>query len=115
MEIEGPTPEIVAVIEGVVAWLQSVKIRGIHVKEFTSDAGDRDRQAVADPTAPLLWARFYELGMNRPIFTGRNRIIRYDFNQIEHERRVGYAYLGAWLAKLLAEDYPRWRARQRSR
>ncbi len=115
MEIERPAPEIVAAIEGAVAWLQSVKIRGLRVEEFTSEAGERDRRAVADPTAPLLWARFYELGTNRPIFIGRDKVIRYDFNEIERERRVGYSYLGAWPAKLLVEDYPRWRARHRPR
>ncbi len=111
MEIERPTAEIVAAVEGAAAWLQSVQIRGLRVEEFTNEAGERDRRAAADPTAPLLWARFYELGTNRPIFIGRDSVIRYDFNEIERERRVGYAYLGSWPAELLVEDYPRWRAR----
>ncbi len=115
MEIERPTPEIIAAIEGAVAWLQSVNIRGMRVEEFTNESGERDRRAVADPSAPLLWARFYELGTNRPIFTGRDRVIRYDFNEIERERRAGYAYLGSWPTKLLADDYPRRRARYKPR
>ncbi len=113
MEIERPTPEIIAAIEGAVAWLQSVKIHGLRVAATTSEAGERDHRAVADPTAPLLWARFYELRTNRPIFIGRDSVIRYDFNEIERERRAGYAYLGSWPARLLDEDYPRWRTRHR--
>jgi PelA/Pel-15E family pectate lyase len=62
-----------------------------------------------------LWARFYELGTNRPIFIGRDRIIRYDHNEIERERRAGYSYLGTWPADLLAKDYPRWKAQITSR
>ena len=37
-------------------------------------------------------------------------MIRDDYNEIERERRVGYAYLGAWPADLLTREYPRWRA-----
>ena len=60
----------------------------------------------------MLWARFYELETNRPIFIGRDKVIRDDFNEIERERRTGYNYLSDWPATLLAKDYPRWRAKQ---
>ena len=76
-----------------------------------TDAEGRDRRVVDDPSADPLWARFYELGTNRPVFTGRDRIVRYNFNEIERERRVGYAYYGRWPARLLADEYPRWRSR----
>ena len=48
-----------------------------------------------------------------PVFTGRDKVIHYDFNEIERERRTGYAYLGTWPAKLLAQDYPWWRTNNR--
>jgi hypothetical protein len=38
--------------------------------------------------------------------------VHYDYNKIERERRVGYDYLGNWPVRLLAKDYPRWRAQQ---
>jgi len=68
---------------------------------------------VADPAAPTLWARFYELGTDKPIFTGRDKVIRYDFNEIERERRIGYSYLNDWPASLLEKDYPHWRAKNK--
>jgi PelA/Pel-15E family pectate lyase len=83
----------------------------VRVDNAPGPDGKKDRHAVADPSAPVIWARFYELGTNRPIFIGRDEVIRYDFNAIERERRTGYAYFGVWPAKLLAVDYPRWRAR----
>ncbi len=107
------TPEIIAAVEGAVTWLESVPVRGLRIEGFTAADGQRDRRAVADPVAPVLWARFYELGTNRPIFAGRDKVIRYDFNEIERERRAGYAYLGNWPADLLAKDYPRWRAKNK--
>ena len=92
MEIEQPTPEIIAAIEGAVAWLQAVAIHGVRLEEFTGADGKRDKRVVADPAAGLLWARFYELGTNRPVFTGRDKVIRFAISEIEHERRNGYSY-----------------------
>src|SRR5690606_29993911 len=40
------------------------------------------------------WARFYEIGSNRPIFSGRDGVVKYDIMEIEAERREGYAWFG---------------------
>jgi PelA/Pel-15E family pectate lyase len=109
MEIEKPAPEIVAAIEGAVAWLTSVAIPGLRLETFTAADGRRDRRVVPDPSAGLLWARFYELGTNRPIFLGRDSVVRYAYSEIEYERRNGYAYYGTWPASLLEREVPRWR------
>jgi PelA/Pel-15E family pectate lyase len=110
MEIERPSPAIVAAVDGAVAWLRAVAIRGLRLDAFTDAAGARDRRVVADPAAGPLWARFYELGTNRPIFLGRDSIVRGRLDEIERERRAGYAYYGTWPATLIDRDYPRWRA-----
>ena len=109
MGIEHPSLEVVAAIEGAVAWFRSTAISGLRFDTAPGADGKKDRHAVADPAAPALWARFYELGTNRPIYIGRDRVIRYSYNEIERERRTGYAYLGTWPAKLLEKDYPLWR------
>ena len=101
--IERPTPAVTAAIDGAMAWFRAVAIRGIRVEAFTGPDGTRDRRVVADGAAPLLWARFYELGTNRPIFLGRDSVVRYAFSEIEAERRNGYAYYGTWPAALLAD------------
>ena len=109
MSIEEPTPEIVAAIEGAVEWFRSVVIHGIRLENFTNADGQDDRRVVADPDAGPLWARFYELDSNRPIFLDRDSVVRYAFSEIGQERRTGYAYYGSWAAKLLADEYPQWR------
>ncbi len=38
------------------------------------------------------WARFYEIGTNIPIFSGRDGIIRYFLEDIEEERQTGYSW-----------------------
>jgi PelA/Pel-15E family pectate lyase len=99
-EIDPPTPAVTAAIDGAVAWLRAVTIHGVRVETFTRPDGTRDRRVVPDPAAPPLWARFYELGTNRPIFLGRDSVVRYAFHEIEQERRSGYAYYGTWAASL---------------
>lgn len=111
MEIENPPPEVKNAIEGAIDWFKRVKIHGLRVDNSPGPDGKKDRHAVADPHARELWARFYELDTNKPIFVGRDKIIRYDFNEIERERRTGYNYLNDGPAKLLSHDYPRWQAR----
>ena len=113
MAIEKPTPEIVAAIDGAAAWFRAVAIPGLRQEDFTDATGRKDRRVVADGAAPPLWARFYELGTNRPIFLGRDSVVRYAYSEIEHERRNGYAYYGRWPASLLDTDYPKWRERQK--
>jgi PelA/Pel-15E family pectate lyase len=99
-EIDRPSPAVTAAIDGAVAWLRAVAIRGLRVETVTRPDGTRDRRTVADPAAPPIWARFYELGTNRPIFLGRDSVVRYTFGEIEQERRNGYAYYGTWAASL---------------
>lgn len=47
------------------------------------------------------WARFYEIGTDRPIFLGRDGIVRYSIHEIDEERQTGYAWYGTWPRGLL--------------
>lgn len=51
------------------------------------------------------WARFYEIGTGRPVFAGRDGIVRYDVSEIELERQLGYAWYGTWPKNLLASAH----------
>ena len=106
MGIDKPTPEIIDSIQSAVAWFESAKLTAI--REVRKDG---DKVTVKDPTAPPLWARFYEIGTNRPIFSGRDSVIRYNMSEIESERRNGYRWYVDQPGKLLAVDYPKWQTR----
>lgn len=110
MEIEHPTHEHVAAIQGAVAWLEAVAIYGFRYERVRDADGQRDAVFVADPNAARLWARFYEFISNRPIFLGRDSVVRYSMDEIEQERRGIYRYYGDWAEDLLTRDYPRWQA-----
>lgn len=113
MSVESPSPDLVAAIDAAVAWLDASKITGFRSEIVSAPSlpGGRDRIVIADEKAPPMWARFYELGTNRPLFMGRDSVPRYRLEDIEHERRVGYAWYNTSAASLLAKDYPRWRAK----
>ncbi len=49
------------------------------------------------------WARFYEIGTNRPIFVGRDGIVRYDLREIDEERQKNYAWYGTWPESVLSQ------------
>lgn len=112
MSVEDPAPEIVAAIEGAVRWLRSVAMSGVRLDRIPKPNGRVERVLIEDPEAPPLWARFYELGTNRPLYLDRDSVYRYDFSEIGLERRSGYSYHGTWAAALLDQQYPRWRAQQ---
>ena len=82
------TPEIVRAVEAAIAWFKA-----------TQQPDGR-------------WARFYEIGTNRPIFAGRDAIVRYSVDEIEQERREGYAWYGTWPRELVEREYSAWKARQ---
>jgi PelA/Pel-15E family pectate lyase len=109
MSIDNPTKEIIKAIQSAVAWFDRVKLTGIRQinKPDDSERG-YDKVIIKDATAPPTWARFYQIGTNRPIFCGRDGNIKYSMAEIEHERRTGYSWYGRGPAELLNRDYPAW-------
>ncbi len=111
MDIKNPTTEIVDAIESAVRWFEKSKINGIRVDTIPLKGAIRgiDRVVVQDKNAPPLWARFYEIPTNRPIFTGRDKVLRNALAEIEIERRTGYQYYTNAPQRLLEVDYPKWK------
>jgi PelA/Pel-15E family pectate lyase len=101
---EKPTPEITFAIESAVEWYRRNKIDGLRWERTNGENG-----LVKDKSAPSIWARFYEIETMKPIFIGRDAIVRYDVTQIEAERRNGYAWYVSEPNELLNEDYPKWK------
>ncbi len=110
MSLPEPSPEIVAAVQDAVEWFERVKIKGIRV-DYVTDAslpGGFNKVVVPDPAAPPMWARFYQIGSNRPFFSDRDGEIYYDLAEISAERRSEYAWLGYWPQELLDKEYPAW-------
>lgn len=109
MEIETPSPKLKKAIESAVSWIIESKIEGIRVvtvPDSTFEKRKIDRIVVKEP-GPVLWARYYEIETNNPIFFGRDGVKKYTMAEIEQERRTGYAWYGTWAAGL-NEEYKEW-------
>jgi len=113
MEVEPPSPRIIEAVQSAVAWFNKVKIMGIEVirKPDSSLPKGYDKIVVEKPGAGPIWGRFHEIGTNRPIFCGRDGIVKYNLSEIEHERRVGYSWYTDGPEDLLEDDYPEWQAK----
>ena len=84
MRVPNPSDSVKAAVHAAAKWFSDNAIRGysyVPRGELTPDANG----------GPL-WARFYELGTNRPIFSDRDGIVRYNLSDVGEERRRGYLW-----------------------
>ncbi len=117
MSIESPSPEVVAAIEGAVTWFNEVKITGVRVLNFEDKSlpGGVDRKIVVDPEAPPIWARYYDIGTNRPMFIEKG-VVKYELSELSHAKRIGHLWIGGrWPNNLLMVEYPAWTQKHSSR
>ena len=104
IELKSDRPDIAAAIESAARWFEKTALRGQAWKSI-----DGDHQLT--PAPGLLWARFYEIGTDRPLFGDRDRTLHYDVREISHERRNGYAWYSDNPQTAL-KKYEAWRARR---
>jgi PelA/Pel-15E family pectate lyase len=99
MQEPDPPPAVVQAIQAGAAWFRETAINGY---TYVPRGG-----LTAQPGAGPLWARFYEIGTNRPIFGDRDGQVRYDLSEIGEERRTGYLWYTDEPATTLRR-YERW-------
>ncbi|HEX6765379.1 MAG TPA: pectate lyase [Polyangiaceae bacterium] len=116
MSIERPSPEVVSAVEAAAAWFERAKIKGMRVETVPAEpirykyhTSKDDRRVVLDPSAPPMWARFYEISTNRPFMANRDGRKVYKLSEVDRERRTGYRWYGYFGQKLLESEYPAWR------
>jgi PelA/Pel-15E family pectate lyase len=110
MSIDNPDPQVIEAVRAAVAWFDQAKLNGIRQTYERDKSKPRgyDKVIIEDPNAPPIWARFYEIGTNKPIFCSRDGVPKATLADISYERRVGYSWLGYYATDLLAKDYPAW-------
>lgn len=99
-----PNQAVADAIEAAVNWYKANKINGVRWEKVKGE-----NVVLKDQNAPPIWARFYEFETLKPIFTGRDGVIKYDVMQIEAERRNGYAWYVSEPNELIEKDYPKWK------
>lgn len=105
MSLERPSPAVIRAVYAGAKWFEAARLTGLRESKVNGD-----KKIIRDPNAPPLWARFYEIGSNRPIYSGRDGVKKYDIAEIEAERRNGYAWHDAWGAEVL-KRFAEWKQR----
>lgn len=114
MEIDNPNQQIINSIKSAVEWFENSKIKGIKIKRISAPEKTykyhktkSDVIIVNDENAAPVWARFYELKSNKPLFANRDGKPVYKLSDVERERRTGYAWYVYDPQKVL-DEYPLW-------
>jgi PelA/Pel-15E family pectate lyase len=98
IKLKNPSPQIVRSIHAGASWLRARALTGY---TYDFETGRHDA-----PGEGPIWARMYELGTNRPIFSDRNGIKLYDWNMLK-DRRLGYAWY-TYAPVLALRQYDNW-------
>lgn len=113
MDVPNPDERVKAAVEAAVAFFEKTKIEGFEYARLRGPQYEKgyERKLVADPSAPPLWARFYELNTRppKPLFVDRDGTKHPDPTTLSYERRTGYAWYSTSPNKVLAR-YPKWKA-----
>jgi PelA/Pel-15E family pectate lyase len=100
------SPEIEKSVKSAVEWFQEHDIEG-----YSYEVGQQNGKTVrilAEDKNSVIWARFYDIHDNRPLFGDRDGSVRYNYNEVSEERRNGYSWFGDYARKLIGREYPKW-------
>lgn len=112
MLVEQPSAAVKQAVKDAIDWFNGAKITGIKTEKI-NDASQPSGQDVVVVAAPgnIIWARFYDLVNNEPLFCGRDGIAKKTLAEIENERRVGYSWYGNWPSGLIGSEYTNWKSK----
>ncbi len=110
MSLPDPTPAEVAAVNAACAWFAKVEIFGYRYGSgnfFADRNSPEGRKLEAVAGAGPIWARYYQIGTDKPIFGDRDKTIHDDVNELSLERRNGYAWFNTSGVAVL-NDYKAW-------
>jgi PelA/Pel-15E family pectate lyase len=101
MSLPQPSAQVKTAISAGIEWLRA------HAVYNEAVVGGRNtpegRHLIAQQGAGPLWARYYALDTEKPVFGDRDKTIHDDMNEISLERRNGYAWFNTAPAAVIAE------------
>ncbi|WP_217698128.1 pectate lyase [Parapedobacter luteus] len=108
MALTAPSERVKQAIHQGVRWFTEHDIEGYTTKIVVApdQPTGRDRVLVVAP-GEVIWARFYDLAEQQPLFAGRDGQPKKKLEAVENERRVGYAWYGGW-GDTVIKRYKKW-------
>ena len=88
MTLTDPEPAVVSAVYAATAWFEKNKMMDVAFKSTGKDG----RHLVSAPGNGPIWARYYEISDDRPIFGDRDKSIHDTVDEISYERRKGYSW-----------------------
>lgn len=103
MELPQPDASVVAAVHAAASWFEQTQIKD---KAF-KNVGSEGRKLLDAPGGGPIWARYYAIGTNEPIYGDRDKTIHDDVNEISPERRKGYGWFNSSGTGVL-KAYAKW-------
>ncbi|WP_346837438.1 pectate lyase [Microbulbifer sp. SAOS-129_SWC] len=110
MQLKQPSDAVKRAIVSAHDWFAQHRIAGYRWTQATHNY----RELVPDQDADPLWARFYDLGSDRPVFGDRDGRVYYDVRQLSRERNLGYGWYTEHPNKVM-KQFPAWAAQHLQR
>ncbi|WP_233007859.1 pectate lyase [Rheinheimera faecalis] len=104
MQLPKPSAAVIQSVEAAVAWFKAKQIHNTEMQR--SDSGVR---FVEKSGAKPLWARFYDLEKQQPLFVDRDGRVVSSMAALSIERQKGYGWYQS-NAEAVLKAYPGWRA-----
>lgn len=100
------TPEIEKSVKSAINWFKQNKIEGYSYN--VAKQNGKTVRVLAEEKNSVIWARFYDVNTNKPIFGDRDGSVKYNYNEVSEERRNGYSWFGDFADKLINKEFPKW-------
>ncbi|RMZ59171.1 pectate lyase [Chryseobacterium nematophagum] len=100
------TPAIEKSIQSAIQWFVENKMEGYSYNVVKQNG--KTIRVLAEDKNSVIWARFYDINNNKPLFGDRDGSVKYNYNEVSEERRNGYSWFGDFAEKLISKEYPKW-------
>lgn len=105
------TQEIEKSIRSAIQWFKESKIDGYTYN--VSRESEKAIRTLSKKEGSAVWARFYDIPTNKPVFGDRDGSVKFNYEDISEERRMGYSWYNESGTKLIENEFPKWLKRNK--
>ena len=105
------TPEIEKSIRSAIQWFKESKIDGYTYN--VSRESEKAIRTLSKKEGSAVWARFYDIPTNKPVFGDRDGSVKFNYEDVSEERRMGYSWYNEAGTKLIENEFPKWLKRNK--
>lgn len=109
--MQTPTQDIEKSVKSAVEWFKKSKIDGYTYN--VSRESEKAIRTLSKKEGSAVWARFYDIPTNKPVFGDRDGSVKFNYEDISEERRMGYSWYNEAGTKLIENEFPKWLKRNK--